>query len=173
MPSLTATGWRVKWGPQCCTCNFTYVRLVSAPKSKKLSASLVTRHSPHNLYPSTMLSSFQWRRLCVSVHLWVLSGHAIQTGRWKWGVSTGLTDVYLRAAWLAHLGEGIWVTRGPGLQKPPWGSLRSKRTLDVGGRERATAATNVQNSRPGSGGETLNSCLDKAGLDSRPRLVWH
>lgn len=89
MPSLTATGWRVKWGPQCCTCNFTYVRLVSAQKSKKLSASLVTRHSPHNLHPSTMLSSFQWRRLCVSVHLWVLSGHAIQTGRWKWGVSTG------------------------------------------------------------------------------------
>lgn len=89
MLSLTATGWRVKWGPQCCTCNFTYVRLVSAQKSKKLSASLVTRHSPHNLYPSTMLSSFRWRRLCVSVHLWVLSGHAIQTGRWKWGVSAG------------------------------------------------------------------------------------
>lgn len=172
MPSLTATGWRVKWGPQCCTCNFTYVRLVSAQKSKKLSASLVTRHSPHNLYPSTMLSSFRWRRLCVSVHL------SPERPRYpdrtlEVGSLGGLTDVYLRAAWLAHLGEGIWVTRGPGLQKPPWGSPRSKRTLDVGGRERATAATNVQNSRPGSGGETLNSRLDKAGLDSRPRLVWH
>ncbi|KAM7318999.1 hypothetical protein ACRRTK_022111 [Alexandromys fortis] len=34
-PSLAATGWRVKWGPQCCTCNFTYFSLVSAQKSKK------------------------------------------------------------------------------------------------------------------------------------------
>lgn len=42
------------------------------------------------------------------------------------GESRRVTDVYLRAAWLAHLGEGIWVTRGPGLQKPACRSLRSK-----------------------------------------------
>lgn len=138
MPSLTATGWRVKWGPQCCTCNFTYFRLVSAQKSKKkkkISASFVTLHSPHNLYPSTSLSSFQWGHLCICV-TGVLSSHSVQTGRWKWWVSKRWVSkgsqmyTWERLDWRTLVKESEW-PEGQASRNHPAGHCVLK-GLDVG-----------------------------------------
>lgn len=89
MPSLTATGWRVKWGSQFCTCNFTYFSLVSAQKSKKLSASFVT----HHLIFTQALASAAFREgvcapLCLESPDRTLEMVSLD----------GLKDVYLRAA---------------------------------------------------------------------------
>lgn len=133
MPSLTATGWRVKWGRHNAALVTSPTFAKSQPKSQKNYQPHLWLSTHHIVFTQALASAAFGGGVCASLSP-ERPRHPDRT--LEMASLDGLTGVYLRAGWLAHLGEGIWVTRGPGLQKPPWGSPCSKRTLNVPGGEK-------------------------------------